>query len=154
VSRMCPATDRKKVQEDGHCRSAKSRVKRTFGPTRHAPQAARIRLLIRRLWVRVPPPERGQRPFSASAAIVCTAPVPPRGFIERGCEVVEVLVEQVTVDIQREARGTVSQCPLHVDRLPLRTDHSCRGTVTERVHPDDGQTQGPRVTEEEVNVPR
>jgi hypothetical protein len=29
VSRMCPATDRKKVREDGHCRSANLLVKGT-----------------------------------------------------------------------------------------------------------------------------
>ena len=57
VSRMCPATDRKGVRTAGQRRSAKLLVKGTFPPIRHAPEDGSIRLLIRRLWVRVPPPE-------------------------------------------------------------------------------------------------
>jgi hypothetical protein len=59
VSRMCPATDRKRLHDVGQCRSAKLLVKATFNPIPHAPKTDRIRLLIRRLWVRVPPPEHG-----------------------------------------------------------------------------------------------
>jgi len=57
VSRMCPATDRKKLQADGECWSAKLLVKGTFCPVRHAHATGCIRLLIRRLRVRVSPPE-------------------------------------------------------------------------------------------------
>jgi len=57
VSRMCPATDRKKLLNDGQCRSAKLLVTGTFGLIRRVPETVRVGLLIRRLWVRVPPPE-------------------------------------------------------------------------------------------------
>jgi hypothetical protein len=38
VSRMCPATDRKKLHNDGQCRSAKLLVRGTFGSVRYAPE--------------------------------------------------------------------------------------------------------------------
>ena len=68
----------------------------------------------------------------------CTA----RGSVERRRELVEVLVEQVTVDTQREARGTVTESSLHVDRLPFPTDHPRCGAVSKRVHPNERQTEG------------
>jgi hypothetical protein len=58
VSRMCPATDRKTVQKGGHLRSVRLLVRRTFWRIRYASATGLIRLLIRRLWVQVPPPER------------------------------------------------------------------------------------------------
>ena len=57
VSRMCPATDCKKMLKGGHCWSANVLVQSSPRPIRHAPESACIRLLIRRFWVRVPPPE-------------------------------------------------------------------------------------------------
>ena len=57
VSRMCPAMDRKKLHNDGQRRSEKLLVTGTFGLIRQALETVRVRLLIRRLWVQVPPPE-------------------------------------------------------------------------------------------------
>jgi len=48
VSRMCPATDRKKLHNDGQRRSAKLLVTGTFGLIRAALETVRVRLLIRR----------------------------------------------------------------------------------------------------------
>ena len=82
---MCPATDREKVHEDGHWRSRKSLVRGTFEPIRDAPQSACITLLIRRLWVRVPPPgaanaqvEDGSWPTVSRPDKMCPAVVPRR----------------------------------------------------------------------------
>jgi hypothetical protein len=76
VSRMCPATDHEKMVKDGHWRSAKSAGTGTLDLIRSADETLWIRLLIRRLWVRVPPPEPGQRPYSVLAPIARTALVP------------------------------------------------------------------------------
>jgi hypothetical protein len=62
VSRMCPATDREKVKNVDHYRSSTPLVTGPFGLVRAACGTSRIRLLIRRLWVRVPPPEPIERP--------------------------------------------------------------------------------------------
>ena len=61
VSRMCPATDRKKVRTVGQCRSANCWSKGTLPLIPDPLETGRIRLLIRRLWVRVPPPELDTR---------------------------------------------------------------------------------------------
>src|SRR6266487_245406 len=42
VSRMCPATDRKKLLNDGQCRSAKLLVTGTFGLIRRVPETVRV----------------------------------------------------------------------------------------------------------------
>ena len=56
MSRMCPATDSEKVQIGGHCRPAKVLVNGPFSAPFALPsELAEFRLLIRRLWVRVPP---------------------------------------------------------------------------------------------------
>jgi hypothetical protein len=57
VSRMCPATDRENMQTDGQCRSPIPLVTGAFRLISPASESGQIGLLIRRLWVRVPPPE-------------------------------------------------------------------------------------------------
>ena len=54
---------------------------------------------------------------------------------------VEILVEQVPVDGQREAGARVSEDRLNSFRARARGNHACSGGVPENMKPDRGQSE-------------